>query len=205
MRSAARIVLALLVPAIGFATPSFAAERARIEGAVCVVEGGAYRLSFRLSDVFTPEMTQAVDAGVPTTFTFAVRIMRDVSGWTDERVAEFAVRRTLHYDSLRQLYTVLLGESATTLTFKTANEARERMLVFEGLPIATVGALPASGPLYANVRAEMERIALPDFPFDWSYVFFFAPIFEFKTAWTRVDLPLAPASPPPAAPTPEAK
>lgn len=199
--------IVVLVLAIGFAMPALAAERARLESAACVVADGAYRLSFRLSDVFTPEMTQAVDAGVPTTFTFAVRILRDVPGWTDERVAEFAVRRTLHYDSLRQIYTVLLGESGTTLTFKAAHEARERMLVFDALPIATVGALPASGPLYANVRAEMERISLPDFPFDLSYVFFFAPIFEFKTAWTRVDLPLAPApaAPPATTPVPEAK
>lgn len=171
--------------------PARSAERASIADVRCSREGPAIRLSFRLAGAFTPELDKAIAAGLPATFSYRVRIFQDVSGWMDERVGELEIKRTLHYDSLRQLYTVLRGESGSTETFKDAQAARRAMSEFENVPVAVSASLSAGASYYLRVKAEMERTEFPSLPFEWPSLFFFAPLWEFKTAWTQVEVPPA--------------
>ena len=182
------------------------ARDARIINSQSHVGGQAYLVSFQVEGAFTPDLEEAIRSGVPTSFTYYFRIFRDVPGWRpDERVFEFQVRRTVHYDNIRQTYTILMGEKGSTVTVKSLEAAREKMTVFKDMPVAMVSALPSEDPYYLSVKAEMERVQFP-FPFGMDFVFFFTSLWDFQTKWTRIELkpatPLPPEPPRPATPVP---
>ncbi|MCA9239265.1 MAG: DUF4390 domain-containing protein [Planctomycetales bacterium] len=69
-------------------------------------DGQAYLVSFQVDGAFTEDLEEAIQAGIPTTFTYLFRVKRHVTAWFDERIAEFQVRRTVDYDNIREVYTV---------------------------------------------------------------------------------------------------
>jgi len=182
------------------------AESARIVNGKSRVSGKAFLVSFQVEGAFTPDLEEAVMSGVPTSFTYFFRVFRDAPGLRlDERVFQFQVRRTVHYDNIRQTFTILMGEKGSTVTVKSFEAAKEKMTVFSDMPVSMVGALLSEDPYYLSVKARMEKVQFP-FPFEMDFVFFFTSLWVFQTKWTRIELkpatPLPTEPPRTATPTP---
>lgn len=185
------MALVFLTAALVFASPvaaGAAKTRAQIVDGRVRLDGGAYLLSFRVDGAFTPDLNEAVQAGIPTTFTYFFRVHRDLPGFFDEKVFEFQVRRTIHYDAIRRTFTVLFGEKGVTETYKDAGAAKSAMTRFADLPIAVLASIPSVKGYSVAVKAQMEKAQLP-LPFGLENLFFFSALWDFETSWTRIDIP----------------
>ncbi|MCB9487855.1 MAG: DUF4390 domain-containing protein [Deltaproteobacteria bacterium] len=165
-------------------------------------DGQAYLVSFQVDGAFTEDLEEAIQAGIPTTFTYLFRVKRHVTAWFDERIAEFQVRRTVHYDNIREVYTVLLGEKGQTITVNRLDEAQKLMTQFTDMPVAVRGSLTDEGPYYVQIKAQLDQV---DVPLNLSDFFIFSALWDFETRWAKVELPpQPPAEAPPAGDAPDA-
>ncbi|MCZ7582955.1 MAG: DUF4390 domain-containing protein [Deltaproteobacteria bacterium] len=194
-----RRVTALLLAFVALSLPAvaFAKGNARVVEGRGWQSGQAYLVSFRVEGAFTPDMEEAIRSGIPTSFTYFFRVFRYVPGWIDENVFEFQVRRTVHYDNIRDTFTVLLGEKGETITVKNFNEAKSLMTAFNEMPVSVLSAFSREDAYYIKVKAQMEKIDIP-FPFGLDFLFFFTTIWDFETSWTRIELKPASARQTPA-------
>lgn len=122
-----------------------------------IARDGQLQVSFDLSDGFTPDVLDAIQSGLPTTFSYAVELRREAAGWFDATLAHVAVSATVRFDNLTRRY-----EMSRTLNGRvqedsrpTEDEAAVRrwMTHFERIPLSTTAALETNGEYYVRVRA----------------------------------------------------
>jgi Domain of unknown function (DUF4390) len=184
---------ALVMAALfGLAHQVEAKERASIHVSAVEYDGRAYLVSFSLNGAFTEDMERAILAGIPTTFTYFFKIQHDVSVLADETIHAFQIVRTVRYDSIRQSFSIFLGEKGSVTTAKTLSEAKAIMAIFNSIEIH-VPIAPSSGEgYYLMIRAQMEKVELPPAIsrlFNFFFQSFLSSLWRFETQWTRIDLP----------------
>jgi hypothetical protein len=145
---------------------------------------GLVLLRFRVDGAFTPEMVEAIQSGLPTTFKFQIRLFRDLDKGPDERVYASQLERTVVYDTLRQQYDVSTG--ADHWTAKSLDDAERLMTRLDDVAVALVAGLDPNARYYAIVKAELSEVQLP---FVLSFLRSFVQIWDFETPWARIEIP----------------
>ncbi len=191
--SPAFFAFALAMAALfGLAQQVEAKKRASIQVSAVEFDGRAYLVSFSLKGAFTEDMERAILAGIPTTFTYFFKIQHDVSVLADETIHAFQIVRTVRYDSIRQSFSIFLGEKDSVTTAKTLSEARAIMTIFDSIGIH-VPIAPSSGEgYYLMIRAQMEKVELPPAIsklFNFFFQSFLSSLWRFETPWMRINLP----------------
>ena len=59
-----------------------------------------------IQGAFTEKMKAAILSGIPTTFTFFVKLNRVRSFWLDKQIADLTVTHTIKYDTLKNEFLV---------------------------------------------------------------------------------------------------
>jgi hypothetical protein len=139
---------------------------------------------FDLDGAFTEGIVEAIRNGIPTTFTFIVKLSEVNSMWFDSSVLKMKIYRTIEYDSLKKQYIVtqtLNGspeeELKTTVDF---TEAKKAMTEFKKINIIKSNVLKKDDKYELRVKAELEKVKLP---FYLEYILFFVSIWDFETDW----------------------
>ncbi len=97
-RSAAFLLLSLL------ASPLFAADP-HIETLSAVASGGRVNVHFTLAEAFhNGEIVEALQSGLPTSFTYVVEIFRDRPNWFDEGVDRARIEVIATFNSVTREY-----------------------------------------------------------------------------------------------------
>ncbi len=189
---AAFFALALAVAALFVVTGRAEAKaHARIEIGAVKYDGKAYLVSFKLVDAFTEDTDRAILAGIPTTFTYFFKIQHDVSVLADETILTFQIVRTIRYDSIRQSFSIYMGEKDSVTTAKTFAEAKKIMAVFKDVKIHAPTSSSSGEGYYLLIRAQMEKVELPPTIsklFNFFFQSFLSSLWRFETSWVRVDL-----------------
>lgn len=73
---------------------------------VPLVRSDTVLVSFELQDGFTPEIRAAIHSGLKTTFTYAVDLRLDVSGWVDRTIGTAVVTTSVDYNNLTRKYEI---------------------------------------------------------------------------------------------------
>ena len=174
---------AFLALCVAFCAQPAHARRAEIVDAGQELTRNLVLIHFRVDGAFTEGIVEAVHSGASTTFTYNVRLFREVPHLLDTRLFGFQFERTVRYDTLKQTYDV--SDNGRHRTADSLEEAERLMTAVNELPVALRSAMEPQASYYVLVKAELAEVELP-FVFS-PFRFLVAP-FDFETGWVRIDL-----------------
>jgi len=153
------------------------------------VKGGTVAMGAMLIDGFTEDILEAIDSGIPMTFTYTIELRKSSALWIDSLVSTNVVSHTVQYDALKKVYRITLDSKSgqSKVVTHNINRLRELMLNLRDVPIASLKKLDPDERYYVRVKADMET---DRFWFPFNYIFFFVPFNDVKTTWAESS-PLA--------------
>jgi hypothetical protein len=113
-------------------------------------------VSFRLSNVFTEEVRDAIHSGVTITFSYDVQLRRGATLWLDRTIEASSVIATVKYDPVTRKYLVTRkadGRMEFAETLDREDVARAWLTEFEKLPLFSSRTLEPNAEYYVRVRA----------------------------------------------------
>jgi hypothetical protein len=116
---------------------------------------GQVLVSFDLSDGFTPDVRDAIQSGLSTSFSYEVELRRG-SPLLDRTVASVSITATVRFDNLTRRYQMsraLDGRVEDARPTEDQESVRGWMTHFERIPLSTTAALEANVEYYVRVRA----------------------------------------------------
>ena len=179
------ILLAVfLIPAIVPAPAE--AQKARLTDMVISNTRDDLLLFVTVEGAFTEQMKQAVLNGIPTSFSFIVRLEKiNAFLLPNSLVAEKKVTHTIKYESLKKQFVVRRSwEENRTLTTDSFEKARQWMSEIKSLRIAAVDKLQEGKKYRIRAKARLDTVELP---FYLNYIFFFVSLWDFETNWHSIE------------------
>ncbi|MFQ5882016.1 MAG: DUF4390 domain-containing protein [Candidatus Methylomirabilales bacterium] len=140
-----------------------------------------------LQEAFTQEIQESIINGVPTTFTYQIRLMRHRAVFPDAEVVVKAVRQQVAYDLLADEFRLTRedgGEHNSQVT-KSYTQVRRWMAELRGVRLIPREKLEAGQLYYVRVKAEIRSVSLV---FPLNYLPFFISLFNFDTPWASSSL-----------------
>jgi hypothetical protein len=170
---------------VSFLFSAAQAGEATLEDIVVAIGRDHCLLSFRVANCCTEEMKKAIDNGIDTTFTFYVKLYRIRDIWWDKEIADLKVSHSIHFDSLKKVYSVRLSEKDDkVIVLEDFEKAKKVMSEVMGLGVTDLENLQKGSRYQVRMMAELDKITLP---FYLHYVFFFLSLWDFETDWHTVD------------------
>jgi hypothetical protein len=140
---------------------------------------------FTVNNCFNPEMNNAIESGIETTFTFFVHLYEKRDLIWDKKIAALEVNHTIKYDSLKKTYSVRFSENNNReVMARTFEEAKKLMAEIVALKVIPMHQLKKGKRYQLQMMAQLDKIRLP---FYLHYVFFFLSLWDFETDWYAVD------------------
>jgi hypothetical protein len=143
-------------------------------------------INARLVDGFTEKIREAIESGVPMSFTYEIELRKANTLWIDSLVSANTVRHRVQFDSLKKEYRFSEFGKNINRNIITHNEPQYQklMLTLEDIPIAPIYKLDPNEKYYVRVKADLET---DRFWFPFNYIFFFVPFSEFETSWAQTS------------------
>ncbi len=178
----------LIISLIGFvavAGSSSAANAARLNNLVVSNTRDNLLLFVKVEGAFTEKMKEAVLNGIPTTFSFLVKLEEVHTLLPDKTITEFKVNHTIKYDSLKKQFVVKRSwKDNRVMTTSSFAEAQQWMSEIKSLSVVELNKLEKGTRYQVHAKAELDKVQLPFFL---NYVFFFVSLWDFETGWQSVD------------------
>lgn len=151
-RSSAALLVALtaLVAAVG------AAEIVRVAP---LTRDGQVLVSFELADAYTDDVREAIGSGLTTTFSYEIRLHREVPLWFDKSVEVTTVAASVRFDNLTrryQLSRLLDGRVEEARVTESESDVSVWMTRFERLPLFRTDILEPNAEYYLRVRVRTQ-------------------------------------------------
>ena len=160
------------------------AKEARLSDIIVTNTRDYLLVYFSVTDCFTDEMNKAILNGIPTKFTFFVKLHEEKSGWFDQKLADINLTHTIEYNTLKNEFKLSLAEQNTkVVTTKDFDEAKKLMSEVVALQISRLNKLKRGSQYKLRIKAELDKIELP---FYLDYVLFFLSLWDFETDWYSV-------------------
>ncbi len=147
---------------------------------------GVWKISFDVEDCFTEKIEEAIQSGIPTTFTFYIHLHQKRGWWKDRKLASVEVRHTVQYHPIQKVYQIKLGEDHSALAASSLEEAKKMMSRVRELGIRPSSPFEPGVPAYFRIKAELDPVRLP---LHLEYLFFFVSLWDFETDWVIQPLP----------------
>jgi uncharacterized protein DUF4390 len=116
---------------------------------------GQVVVTFDMSDGFTPEVRDAIQSGLSTTFSYDVDLRRGAALF-DRTVASVTITATVRFDNLTRRYQMsrmIDGRVEDARPTEDQDAVRIWMTHFERIPLSTTAALEADAEYSVRVRA----------------------------------------------------
>jgi hypothetical protein len=124
-----------------------------------IARDGQVLVSFELSDGFTEDVRDAIQSGLPTTFSYELELRRGTATWFDRTIAVVTIAATVRFDNLTRRYQMsrtLDGRVEDARPTEDQGAVRRWLTRFERVPLLTTSALEANGEYYVRVRARTQ-------------------------------------------------
>lgn len=168
-------LIATLVPSVGQCN-----EDPRVDD-VTVERDSPLSISFIVKNAFNEDIEEAVDSGIPTSFTFIVELARVRGLWFDKHAGSWRFKHTVKYDTLKEEYEIILEEKGgKVLRTKDTAEMKRIMTTVVRNDLKPVSPLLKGRDYSLRIKAELHTIKLP---FLLDYVLFFIKFLDFETDW----------------------
>ena len=119
-----------------------------------IARDGQVVVSFDMVDAFTPDVHDAIQSGLSTTFSYDVELRR--AGLIDRTVASVAISATVRFDNLTRRYQMsrsVDGRIEDARPTEDHNAVRPWMTHFERILLSATAALETNGEYAVRVRA----------------------------------------------------
>lgn len=151
-------VLSLVLPTLLLTAHLAAAPpQPKIENLGATATGGKVSVRFTLDGAFqNGEMVEALQSGLPTSFTYSIEIFRDRPNWFDDGLASARVEVICTYNSLTREYLLNYRRDKHLVrseTFTDLAELERRMTTVEEADLFEIG---ARKPYKLKVRAKAD-------------------------------------------------
>ncbi len=133
---------------------------------------------------FTPEMEEGVKNGIPISFSFQVELDQVRDFWPDSTLVEKEVVHRLTYDSLKEEYSVELGEKHRTEVTRSLARAKQLMAELNGLTVIARKKLIPDASYILRIKATLVKTTLP---LGIHYVLPFTSLWDFETDWRAIE------------------
>jgi hypothetical protein len=179
LRAAFLGICLLLYPAPGFT------EDAALANIILTNTRDDLLLYLTVNNAFPPDIEETINSGVPTTFSFYVKLNKVRSFWKDEEVADITITHTLKYDNLKKEYIITRsGETDSPAVTKSFEEAKKLMAEVDSLTIGALKWLEKGQQYQIRAKAKLSKVTLP---FYLHYILFFMSLWDFETDWYTID------------------
>jgi hypothetical protein len=162
-------------------------QKASIKDVNVKETNGGWKVSFDVDHCFTRKMEEAIQSGIPTTFTFYVHLYQQRGWWKDRKLASYEFQHTIQYHPIQKAYQVTLEENRSSPVASSLEEAKKMMSKVENLDIRSSSLHYSKTPIYFRIKAELDPVRLP---LHLEYLLFFVSLWDFKTDWHIELLPL---------------
>ncbi|MBU0973036.1 MAG: DUF4390 domain-containing protein, partial [Proteobacteria bacterium] len=134
---------------------------------------------FEVKNAFTDKINQAVQKGIPTTFSFYVSLYKTSNSWFDKNIADVQIKSTVKYNSLKEEFSVLRPwKDAKPSVTKSFEEAKSWMTDVDNLRVIPLESLVKGDKYQIRIKAELDKVTLP---LSLHYVLFFVSFWDFET------------------------
>jgi hypothetical protein len=120
-----------------------------------IAREGQVFVSFELSNGFSADVRDAIQSGLPTTFSYDVELRRS-STILDRTVAALTIDASVRFDNLTRRYQMsrtIDGRVEDARPTEDQDAVRRWLTHFERVPLSSTMALEANGDYYVRVRA----------------------------------------------------
>jgi len=124
-----------------------------------IARDGQVVVSFELSEGLTEDVRDAIQSGLPTTFSYELELRRSTATWFDRTIAAVTMTATVRFDNLTRRYQMsrtLDGRVEDARPTEDQDAVRRWMTRFEHVPLSTTSAREADGEYYVRVRAHTQ-------------------------------------------------
>jgi hypothetical protein len=142
-------------------------------------------LRFHVANSFSPKIEEAINNGIPTTFTYSVMLYQQRSFWNDKFLAASTLLKTIKFDNLKNEYTIVTTikeneNSTSSLVLSTLEEAKKNICQVEILSVYPIWKLERNNTYYFEIKAAAEGVKPPPYI---HYFLFFLDWKYFETDW----------------------
>jgi hypothetical protein len=177
-------VLAILVLLCIYAPASLAKNEARLSDIIVTNTRDHLLAYFNVRECFTEAMNRAIMNGIPTKFTFIVKLYEIRNVWFDRKIADIKLTHTIEFNTLKNEFSLSLPEqNDKRVKTKDFDEAKKLMADVVALKVTGLDNLKRGLHYQLRMKAELDKIELP---FYLNYVFFFLSLWDFETDWYSV-------------------
>ena len=176
IRRTTLVLIVLLASAILSLSHAEGAEISRLK----VEHKPMLKLSFSVKDAFTKDVEEAIKSGIPTSFTFVIKLYRKRTLWPDELIGSWRFTHTVRYDMLKEVYEVVLTEKGITEKVKDREKMRLLMATVRDMAVSPTPVLKEGEVYELRLKAKLYSVKLP---FLLKYVLFFLKYWDVETGW----------------------
>jgi len=178
------LIILLLVAFLCWEAPGLA-EEASLSDIVVTNTRDHLLVYFTVNNCFTPEMNEAIESGLTTTFTFYVKLYEKRDILWDKKIADLGLSHSIKYDNLTGTYELRLPDrNDKPVTVRHFDEAKKLMSEVVGLKLVPLYHLKKGARYQLQMMAELDKLELPLYL---HYILFFLYLWDFKTDWYAVD------------------
>ena len=121
-----------------------------------IARDGRVLVSFELTNAFTSDVRDAIQSGLPTTFSYELELRRVAPTWFDRTIAAVALTATVRFDNLTRRYQMsrtVDGRVDDARPTEDPDLVRRWMTRFDRVSLSATSTLDANGDYYVRVRA----------------------------------------------------
>ncbi len=135
-----------------------------------------------VNNEFSDEVVSGLKSGLPIRFKFTVELVEERE---QESIADHIFVHSLTYDTLKDSYSVIVGESNNKLIqSKNLNYAQVLMSEINGLPLIELAKLRRNTDYTMKIKAELFEKNMPE---NFHRVLPFLSLWDFETAWQTIE------------------
>ncbi|MDZ7833741.1 MAG: DUF4390 domain-containing protein [Desulfobacterales bacterium] len=136
---------------------------------------------FSVKGAFTREMVEAIQNGIPTTFSYFVRLEEDKILWFKKKIAAKSFTHTIKYNNMKDEYVIKRSWDADkAITTKSFEQAKSLMAEIKSFRLTDLDPLEKEHRYIIRAKAELDKVTLP---FKLHYILFFTALWDFETSW----------------------
>ncbi len=178
------VLLLLLVLALPIPASSRQDRTPTISDIIITTSASDLLLFATVKNSFTPEMEKGVKNGIPISFSFQIELDKVRDFWPDSTLVEKEIIHRLTYDSLKEEYSVELGEKQRTETTRSLARAKQLMAELNGLRVIARKKLVPDASYILRIKATLVKTTLP---LGMHYVLPFTSLWDFETDWRSIE------------------
>ena len=171
--------------AILLCAPAVSGLEARLTNIIVTNTRDNLLVYLNVEDAFSEKIKEAIQSGVPVSFSFFINLDRTRNLWINKEIADIRLTHRVKYDNLKKVYTVRRSwENEKASVTGSFEEAQKLMTEVDSLAVVPLGRLEKGKQYRLRAKAELSKFTLPLYL---HYIFFFVSFWDFETDWYTID------------------